>query len=66
MIPAREERNPRPAFLCGGTMIRISLAYIYNFATQIEALANIKPGEKVTDHWITTLIAEIRHLTQAK
>jgi len=54
---ARDGRNPRPAMLCGGLMIRISLAYVGTFTTQIEAVRSIKVGEKVSDHWFTLLIA---------
>ena len=51
-------RERHPASLCGGTMIRISLAYIYNFATWIEPLANVKAGEKVSDRWFDLLVAQ--------
>ena len=53
----RDARRP-PAILCGGTMIRISLAYIYNLATWFEALAALKAGDQVSVHWFSLFFAQ--------
>jgi len=47
-----------PRTLCEGTMIRISLAYVYNFAVNVEPLVAVQPEEKISARWFDLIVAQ--------
>lgn len=46
-----------PAKICGGTMIRISLPFIWDSGVSIEKIESIKEGDRINDQWGTLLFA---------